>query len=246
MAVSPRICPRLAFHADRRHAADIADADHVCTAQRPAQWLERSRQVELCLTGAHLDCPRFVDYQTRLAAHRHPDPAAPSLLFVSSRLTLHPEPMWRGIAGRAAQPAGRRLVAGLAGAAVLGVTAAAMVGAALPGVVAEVPASPARTSSPSPRASAPLIVPDDGSAAPTLVATASPSAATTPTPIVTVTAPPATSAPTAAPQQTYVVQSGDTLAAIAQTFGVGLEALQAANGISDPDEIAVGTVLVIP
>jgi LysM repeat protein len=52
--------------------------------------------------------------------------------------------------------------------------------------------------------------------------------------------------PTPAPQQTYVVQEGDTLAAIAQQFGTTVEALQSANGISDPNEILIGQVLVIP
>jgi stage VI sporulation protein D len=55
-----------------------------------------------------------------------------------------------------------------------------------------------------------------------------------------------TPAPTAVPQQTYVVQQGDTLAAIAQRFGVTVSALQATNGIEDPDEIIIGQVLVIP
>jgi LysM repeat protein len=55
--------------------------------------------------------------------------------------------------------------------------------------------------------------------------------------------PVATPVPT---QRTYVVQEGDTLAAIAQQFGTTVEALQTANGIEDPDEIVIGQVLVIP
>jgi LysM repeat protein len=43
-----------------------------------------------------------------------------------------------------------------------------------------------------------------------------------------------------------VVQEGDTLAAIAQRFGTTVEAMQAANGIEDPNEIIIGQVLVIP
>jgi LysM repeat protein len=42
------------------------------------------------------------------------------------------------------------------------------------------------------------------------------------------------------------VVEGDTLALIAQRFGTTVEALQAANGIEDPDEIVIGQVLVIP
>jgi LysM repeat protein len=53
--------------------------------------------------------------------------------------------------------------------------------------------------------------------------------------------------PTPAPQaRTYVVQSGDTLAAIAVRFGTSVEAIQAANGIADTDVILIGQVLVIP
>ncbi|HEX2884204.1 MAG TPA: LysM domain-containing protein, partial [Candidatus Limnocylindria bacterium] len=63
-----------------------------------------------------------------------------------------------------------------------------------------------------------------------------------PTPVPTVAATPA---PPPA-QTTYVVQQGDTLAAIAQRFGTTVAAIQAANGIADPNEIIVGQVLVIP
>lgn len=59
--------------------------------------------------------------------------------------------------------------------------------------------------------------------------------AATPTPLVTPT-----------PTSGYTVQSGDTLGAIAQRFGVTLEQLVAANGIEDPDDISIGLELVIP
>ncbi|MFN8440602.1 MAG: LysM peptidoglycan-binding domain-containing protein [Caldilineaceae bacterium] len=53
---------------------------------------------------------------------------------------------------------------------------------------------------------------------------------------------------TAVPQQTYVVQSGDTPGAIAARYGVSLNALLAANGLtrSDATRIRVGQVLIIP
>ncbi|MCL4863632.1 MAG: M23 family metallopeptidase [Caldilineaceae bacterium] len=44
----------------------------------------------------------------------------------------------------------------------------------------------------------------------------------------------------------YTVVSGDTLSAIAQRFGVTVEALVQLNGISDPSLIRVGQVLLIP
>ncbi len=45
---------------------------------------------------------------------------------------------------------------------------------------------------------------------------------------------------------TYTVQPGDTLGAIAAELGVSLEDLMAANGLTDPDTLAVGQVLVVP
>jgi LysM repeat protein len=47
-------------------------------------------------------------------------------------------------------------------------------------------------------------------------------------------------------QETYVVQSGDTLAEIAAAFGVTMEALVEANNIENIDVIEVDQVLIIP
>lgn len=47
------------------------------------------------------------------------------------------------------------------------------------------------------------------------------------------------------PPQTYTVQAGDTLYAIANEFGTTISALVARNKISDPNAIQVGQVLVI-
>ena len=68
----------------------------------------------------------------------------------------------------------------------------------------------------------------------------------TPTvPAVMPTATPTVPAATPTPV-TYVVQSGDSLSVIAARYGVDVELLAQANGISDPNVIKVGQVLVIP
>ena len=64
------------------------------------------------------------------------------------------------------------------------------------------------------------------------------------TPMPTAEAPPPP--PTRAPDETYVVQPGDTLAEIAEQFSVDLERLIDANGIQNMDIIGVGDVLTIP
>jgi murein DD-endopeptidase MepM/ murein hydrolase activator NlpD len=44
----------------------------------------------------------------------------------------------------------------------------------------------------------------------------------------------------------YIVQSGDTLNSIALRFGVSSEDIQNANGIADPNSLAIGQQLIIP
>lgn len=44
----------------------------------------------------------------------------------------------------------------------------------------------------------------------------------------------------------HVVQAGDTLGTIAQQYGVSLQALMQANGLSDPNLLSVGQALTIP
>ena len=57
---------------------------------------------------------------------------------------------------------------------------------------------------------------------------------------------PASEAAAQAQGPLYIVEAGDTLSAIARTFGVSVEDLAAANGITDPSTIFPGQQLVIP
>lgn len=52
--------------------------------------------------------------------------------------------------------------------------------------------------------------------------------------------------PTAVPAQTHTVQVGETLTAIAQQYGVTVQAIVEANNITNPDRVTVGTALIIP
>ncbi len=64
-----------------------------------------------------------------------------------------------------------------------------------------------------------------------------------PTPIPT---PPPPPPPPPTGQTTYTVRAGDTLSAIAVRFGTTVQAIMAANNLSNPNFIYVGQVLIIP
>ncbi len=82
-----------------------------------------------------------------------------------------------------------------------------------------------------------------GSSTPTPVSTPRP----TPAPTPRLTLGPGTSpTPGAGVIAEYEVQEGDVLVDIAAQFGVTAEAIMAANGITDPAQLQVGQVIVIP
>ncbi len=74
----------------------------------------------------------------------------------------------------------------------------------------------------------------------------------TPTPAITMTptvTPTPSLVPSATPSRTpvyHVVQRGETLFLIARQYGVTVDTLIAANGITNPDRIEVGQVIIIP
>jgi LysM repeat protein len=71
--------------------------------------------------------------------------------------------------------------------------------------------------------------------------TAKPGASTEPAPTVAPTAP-----PTTVPMAEYVIASGDTMSGIAKKFGVTMQALLAANNLTDPNLVRVGQKIKVP
>jgi hypothetical protein len=241
-----RVCPLLGLHGDARSAIDGVDGAHRCFAEPTPITLDRQQQARVCLSDTYERCDRYLAHVSRNGGV-HPGRSSLAGGLVTTRMVLAPEPAWRGMAGRARQARSGPPAAIAAAAAVLGIGAVAFATGVLdpgsgvptdllatsPDVSPRATPTARPTPTPSPTASPsptpiPTPVPE-----PTIAPTAAP------TPVPTVAAPPPT-------QQTYTVQQGDTLSLIAQRFGTTVQAIQAANGIADPNEIIVGQVLVIP
>lgn len=226
-----RICPYLALADDGRTVADGFDPEHRCHALSPPAPLERSRQVQLCLTEAHARCERFAAARTAwLAASSGLPRVAPDVAFGRTRLVLEPEAAWRGLASSPTTRISRPAV--LVAAVALAVVGLLVLGS-LVGLLNGAPAGASQTASPSPSLSASPLP----SSPPASAAASAPASAPVPS-----TTPVVTPAPS---QTTYVVQQGDTLNVIAQRFGTTAEAIKAANGLTS-DTINVGQVLIIP
>ncbi len=65
-------------------------------------------------------------------------------------------------------------------------------------------------------------------------------------PEATAVAPTADASTQGGGQATHTIQAGDTLFSIAEQYGTTVDAIVAANGITDPNNVPLGTVLVIP
>jgi LysM repeat protein len=241
-----RVCPLLALVTDGRAAIDGADAAHRCHAEQPPGTIDRQYQAQMCLTAQYDRCERYASYVARTGTSR---PGRSDLAdgLVSTRLLLTPEPTWKGFAGRARDVASLGPLAALgAGIVVAGVGAVAIASAVGDGEVG------ATASSSTPEATTRLLPSPSEAARQTAEPTQMPTPSASPTatpPLVTpapTVAPTQAPSPTPAPAQTYTVQQGDTLAAIAERFGTSVAAIQAANGIDDPDSVLIGQVLVIP
>lgn len=194
-------------------------------------------QAGLCLHEGHAECARFKGAAAERAIRRAVPHPAPDATFASTRLIFDPEPAWRGVGltpGGLQRP-GR---VALTGASVLVLLGAAAAAASTNGF-GLLPVSSLATQEPTPSPT-PTTRPTVA-ASPTPIPTASPTGAATPTPR------PASPEPTASPTpRTYVVRPGDSLSSIAAAFRVSVQQLSVANHLSDPNQLSIGQVLVIP
>ena len=229
-----RICPFLALENDLRSAMAGYDPEHRCLAQGDPQPIDRATQRSRCLTDDHRSCEFFVRRSAELADARRTARPAPDARFISTRLILEPDDGWRPV-GLTPRPLRTRRLA-MTGATVLVIGAA---GAALStrgfGLMTS--------------ASIPTPLPSSAAAGdPSIQASPSPTVVPTPTTKPRVPSPtprPVTATPRSTPR-VYVAQAGDSLSSIAARFGVTTQALMAANGLSNPNLINIGQVLVIP
>ena len=238
-----RVCPLLGLAGDRGVTIDGVDAAHRCYAEDPPSPLDRSMQAA-ALPDRRLRAMRALprvrvahrrrDARTRFRRRRlRHDPPAPR---AATGLARH----GRARADRAPHAAGsliarrRASALGLAGAAIAG----PLLGDREPRAAV---ASATPTADPTPTATRHAVA-------------RRPSPTPSPTPTQRRRRlPPPTPAPTPAP--TPVRDAAADLhrgrgrharARSPQRFGTTVAALQAANGIDDPDEIVIGQVLVIP
>jgi LysM repeat protein len=198
--------------------------------------VERSYQQRVCLSEGFARCDRYLEHSARLGDPRN----RYSHGLTATRLVIPGEPAW-AVAAAHRRHLRRSQLAGFAAAlVVLALAGVAVVSGALP-------AGLALLRSPAPNATVIPVAPSPSarrSAVPT--ATVAPTESPAPTASPTLAPTPSPSAtPTVAPR-TYVVVQGDTLGAIAARFGTTPNAIAAANGIKDPNQINPGQVLVIP
>jgi hypothetical protein len=240
------ICPLLTLGSDRHAVCGGFDADHRCGALNAPDPLDRSHQLRFCLSAMHVECPHFVRQALadRAAMIDGLPAPSPDVQLARTRLVIDAQRARLGARrGTGLPPAARAAVAAVV------VVVAASVGLAtgslqhLAALAADGRSSPVRDVSA-------VIVPRPAS-----TAVAAPTTTATPVPLGTPaasasppTAPSPAVVPTSAvlPAQTYVVQPGDTLKAIADRYGTTVLALQQANGIADQNVIGVGQLLTIP
>jgi len=235
---TPRGCPFLLAESGGWRL-DLPSRDHRCAAFVPPAPLSPEKQTRLCLTSEHTACPTYLASLAARKARLGFTPGDRATRWGLARTTTVIE-----------DPGGVR--AWLLGAAldrrrwpaipaVLLVTALATL--AVSGFGADVPSAAVATASPG----APTPPPSTRATATAAPATPAPTSAPA-SPIAAPTAAEPTPAPTSAEPtlQTYTVQSGDTLSAIAARFNTTVAAIVNLNDLNNANNLRVGQELLIP
>lgn len=230
------VCPFLGLPDDPASRFWLPDAAHRCwaAAGKPTA-IDLAYQSARCMTDTYPSCVRF-------QARENPLPfpgAAPVMAAATTRPALRAPRGRRATRTRLTLLTGAFAVMVLLAAAVLMISG--FLGGKAPAVAVMSPSPhPAITLGPTPT---PL---PTASPSPTPLATptASPSPSPTPTP-----APTPSPAPTPTPTPTPIVHTvvkGETLRYIARLYGVTVQDIMTANGLTNPNRIYIGQELLIP
>jgi LysM repeat protein len=226
------VCPYL-LAGDGSWQSAHAIREHRCGALEPAVPLTLAKQRQLCLVGAHRTCATYLAAQERASttgiARARARDGEPTLWPAtrSTLLVLEPERRLFGLSRSRTRVGGQAALIAVMGVAFL-LLVLARTSPSTPLAGAGASASALAAVSPTPRAT-----PTPG---PSPTASVGPSATPGPTP-----------KPTTGPnRKRYKVKSGDTLSAIAVTFGTTLKVLKRINHITDPTVIRPGQVILVP
>jgi LysM repeat protein len=238
---TPRGCPFLLAESGGWRL-DLPSRDHRCAAFAPPAPLSPEKQTRLCLTAEHTACPTYLASRAARTARLGSTPGDRATRWGLARTTTVIEDPGGVRAWLIGTALDRRRWPAIP--AVLLVTA--LFTLAVSGFGADLPSSSVATASPgaptpptSTRATAtappPTPAPTSAAASPTSAPTAAPTAAPTPAPT------------SAEPEfQTYTVQSGDTLSAIAARFDTTVAAIVNLNDLNNANNLRVGQELLIP
>ena len=244
-----QVCPYLGLASDASTWCVSPTSSHRCHRWATPQLVEEKQQVAYCLSDNHVNCSWFISPDSGSFSRRRTPSLQPRqrvlgvvalicvllLAFFGIRALLWPDSSMGDQSRAAAETPAAASTAGPA------------------------PTVPTIASSgPSP-AVVPTAVGSGATLAPAAAATTTPTprqaAATTPTAAAPTAAPTRVGGtPTAAPPQPtappggqiYEVKAGDTLYALATSFGVTVDDLVKANNLPDRSAIRVGQKLVIP
>lgn len=250
-----RACPYIGLSSDASISRLVATSAHRCHRWATPQTVEKEHQVRFCLNEKHLNCPWFVQPGGSFSSRReHYNPVSRKqrvagvagllsvliLVFIAAKMFV-----WPAFFGENQEQAAGAVPAATATSAPAGTAANPTAGQAAP--IAEAPsAQVAPEVTTVPTAAQSTTVPVVAQLAATATPTAARAEPTTTAPGSTSTAQPTPQATPSTGERIYEVKQGDTLYGLAIIYGVTVEDIMKANGLTDRASLRVGQKLVIP